>query len=451
MPAEREVLNVPEAPAPNGIPASSAVRADDFVFVGATSASDGHSGLADASRPHPGLPLSGVNPRRLEARVVYERLQACLEAGGSSLDRAVQVNQWVPTFHGAGARPASENRNAQLEHFYHWREAFEPYLRTRDEYIEVDRPASVAMPVDRVLATDDRVSVEMVGVTAASGIEKRSYEHEVHVPAGGYSIGIEAGPLLFTAGFIASDFEHGRHPDATINEWVWYGNQVASEVDNTLTQLRTSLEAGDARFEDTVKAILYVTPEAMRNLPVIEEVWRKHWPEDPPARAVVPVAGVGMRPLAIEIVLIIARREHGGDREVISTDRALPALGHAPQAIRSGPLLFVSGQLGRTREGAPAGHAAGDRAYPYLRRAVKEQVTLIQENAHAICGAAGTSFDRAVKANLFFTDFNELDAGLTAWGSGFGAGYPASGFFEVPLGLEEVPGCRVSADLTFAV
>src|ERR1700722_14225907 len=126
MAADREVLNVTDAPAPDGIPASSAVRADNFVFVGATSACDGHSGLADASRPDPGLPLSGVNPRRLEARVIYERLRACLEAGGSSPGGAVQVNQWVPTFHGVGARPASENRNAQLENFYHWRETVEP-------------------------------------------------------------------------------------------------------------------------------------------------------------------------------------------------------------------------------------------------------------------------------------------------------------------------------------
>ncbi len=449
-PAAREVLHVPGAELPDDIPASPAVLVEPFVFVGSTSASDGRTGLADDAQPESGLPLSGTSPQKIEMRKLYERLGACLEAGGSSFDRTIQINQWVASYHGEGEREPTENRNHDPAFFEHWREIVEPNLRTRDLNILEDRPASTCMPIDRLVCSDAHIEVEIVGVTKNSGIKKRAYEHDVHVPLGGYSIGIETGPWLFTAGFIATDFKSGLHPDARVSEHVWYGNQIAQEVDNVLGQLKVAVEAGHARWEDTVKAVLYVTPWAMRNLPAIEEVWRRHWPEDPPARAIVPVSGVGMRPLNIEVNLIVARPEQGGEREVIATDRALPALGHAPQAIKSGPLLFLSGQLGRDEHGAPGATAANDRTFPFLRRSVREQLQLIQENANAICEAAGTSLDETVKANLIFDDFQDLGVALPVWAKGFGNGYPASGFYEAPPGTREVPGCHVTADLTVA-
>lgn len=448
--AKRQVLEVPGAEPSEDLPTSPAVLVEPFVFVGSTSASDGRIGLADDAAPDPGLPLSGANPRKLEMRKIYERLGASLEAGGSSFDRTVQINQWVASYHGDVEREPTENRNHDEAFFEHWREIVEPNLRTRDANILDQRPASTCMPMDRLVCADSHMEVEIVGVTASSGIEKRAYEHDVHVPLGGYSIGIETGPWLFTAGFIATDFKSGLHPDARVSEFVWYGNQIAQEVDNVLEQLKVAVKAGRARWEDTVKAVLYVTPWAMRNLPAIEEIWRKHWPGDPPARAVVPVSGVGMRPLNIEINLIVARPDEGGEREVVETDRALPALGHAPQAVKSGPLLFLSSQLGRDEHGAPADSGASDRAFPFLAQSTKEQLRLIHHNANAICEAAGTSLDEAVKANLVFSDFKELGAALPVWATGFADGYPASGFYEGPPGTQEVPGCHVTADLTVA-
>lgn len=447
--ANRTIVSPPTVQLPTDIPASPAVAVGPFVFVGATGATDWRTGLAEEARPHPGLPLNGPNPFKLEARAVYQRLAACLRAGGSSLDRAVQINQWVPCYHGDVERDPAD-RPAQDLYFENWREVVEPVLRVRDEHIAQQRPASTFMPIDRLLPAGEHIEIEIVGVTEASGIEKRAYEHDVHVPLGGYSIGIETGPLLFTAGFIATDFSiGGLHPEARVPA-PWYGNQIANEVEVILSQLKTAVEAGGGRLENTVKAVLYLTPRGIRNLPAVEEVWRKYWPEDPPARAVVPVAGVGMKPLQVEINLIVARPEYGGEREVIRTDKALPALGYAAQAIKSGPLLFLSSQLGIREDGVPPMSEDSDRAFPFLRRSVREQISLIQENAHSICDAAGTALDQAVKANLIFSDFGDIPAALPAWATAFTDGFPASGFFEGPPHTQQVPRARVTADLTIA-
>ena len=64
--------------------------------------------------------------------------------------------------------------------------------------------------------------------------------------------------------------------------------------------------------------------------------------------------------------------------------------GYSP-AIRSGDLLFVSGQVGSRKDGSPE---------PDL----KEQVRLAFANLNAILAAAGCSFDDVVDTTVFMLD-----------------------------------------------
>ncbi len=191
---------------------------------------------------------------------------------------------------------------------------------------------------------------------------------------------------------------------------------------------------------------MYVTPFAMRNLPALNEAWRACWPDDPPARAIIPVTGVGLKGTNVEIMLIVARPGHGIEREVIRTEAAPPAPGHAAQGVKAGGLLFLSTQLGISA-GAPARR---DAAFPFLHRQVQDELRLVQEHTQSICEAAGTSIDQTVKSHLYFGDFADLAVALPVWGDAFTDGYPAGGFFETPPGTQEVPGCRVTADLIVA-
>lgn len=425
-----------------------AVAAGPFVFVGGTTAADWSEGLAEAARPSARFSIEEPDPVKLESREIYRRLRSCLEAGGSSLERAVQVNQWVPTYHGEVEREPAD-RDFHAAHFETWRAIVEPHLRTRDEFIPEPRPASAFLPVDRLLAADARVEVEMVGLRADSGIAKGAFTSDVHVPLGGYSIGIEAGSWLFTAGFIASDYRpdgaRGLHPDAAVPDFVWYGNAIAREVDVTLRHLRTAVEAGGAEWGDVVKAVVYLTPFGMANLPALEEVWRRWWPESPPARSIVPVSGMGVRPLNVEVMLIATRPGMGGDREVVRAPTAAPALGHAPQAIRSNEFLFLSSLV------AGAARRPTGRGYPHLRREIKSQVGRIHESAQLICEAAGTSIEETVKADLYFSDFNDVAAAMSVWAEAFSRGYPASSILETPPETPGLSGCRLVADLTVYV
>jgi enamine deaminase RidA (YjgF/YER057c/UK114 family) len=450
-PSARVALDVEGASFPDWYPSSSVVTAGPFAFTASMSATDFETGIVDEARASENLPYSSGHPVKLQVRETYRRLDAALKAAGSSLEQGVSINQWQPTFHGDVTRDDPLRDPYEL-YWEKWRYVAHSYIQGRNEFLLGDRPASCLMPVERLVAADSHIEVQLVSLLDSAGITKNAYEHDVHSPLGGYSVGMEAGPFLFSAGFIATDFQTGLHPNARVPEHIWYGNQVAAEVAETLRQIRITMEAAGGEWSDVAKVVLYLTPLGMRNLPAIEEVWEQNWPTSPPARAIVPVSGIGgVKHGNVEIYVIVSRPGYGGEREVITAPAALPALGHQPQAVKCGSLLFLSTQLGRTADGPAASAVAAKRGLPHARRHIVEQVKRIHEDVQAICEAAGTSIENTVKADVFLSDFADLPTFFSAWGEPFTAGAPASGFFEVPQGAQYVPGCDLSADLVVFV
>ena len=449
--AARTVYDVQGAAFPDWYPSSSVVSAGPFAFTASMSAIDFDAGIAAEARVDPGLPFTSGHPVKLQVRETYRRLGAALEAAGSSFEQSVSINQWQPTFHGDVIRD-EPTRDPYDRYWESWRYVAHSYIQGRNEFLLADRPASCLLPIERLVSAESHIEVQLVSLLDKSGITKRAYEHDIHSPLGGYSVGMEAGPFLFSAGFIATDFENGLHPNARVPAHIWYGNQVAAEVAETLRQIRITMEAAGGEWIDVAKVVLYLTPEGIRNLPAIEEVWRQNWPSDPPARAIVPVSGIGgVKHGNVEIYVIVARPGQGGEREAVVARRALPALGHQAQAIKCGSLLFLSTQLGRTAEGPSPTAQAARAGLPHARRHIAEQIKRIHEDVQAICEAAGTSIENTVKADLFISDFADLSTVFAAWPEPFTSGLPAAGFFEVPAGSQEIPACDLSADLVIYV
>ena len=447
----RKVFNVEGADFPDWYPSSSAVSAGPFAFSASMSATDFSKGIVDTALVDPAQPFTSGHPVKLQVRETYRRLGDALKAAGSSLEQGVSINQWQPTFHGDVVRDDSLRDPYDL-YWENWRYVAHSYIQGRNEFLLADRPASCLMPVERLMASDSHIEVQLVSLLEDAGIAKNAYEHDIHSPLGGYSVGMEAGPFLFSAGFIATDFETGLHPNARVPQHIWYGNQVAGEVDETLRQIKITMEAAGGEWSEVAKVVLYLTPLGMKNLPAVEEVWAKHWPTNPPARAIVPCSGIGgVKHGNVEIYVIVARKQHGGHREIITAPKALPAIGNESQAIKVGNLLFLSTQLGRTVNGPASSALAAKAGLPFAKRHIVEQVKLIHENVQAICEAAGTSIENTVKADVFLNDFADLPTFFSAWGEPFTDGKPASGFFETPTGFQAIPGCDLSADLVVYV
>ena len=83
-------------------------------------------------------------------------------------------------------------------------------------------------------------------------------------------------------------------------------------------------------------------------------------------------------------------------RETISSDAAPAAVGPYSQAIRSGDLLFCSGQISLDPS---SGELVKEDAAGQTRRCL--------ENLAAVCDAAGASLANAVRLTLYLTDIND--------------------------------------------
>jgi 2-iminobutanoate/2-iminopropanoate deaminase len=83
-------------------------------------------------------------------------------------------------------------------------------------------------------------------------------------------------------------------------------------------------------------------------------------------------------------------------RKVISTDRAPAAIGPYSQAVKSGNLIFVSGQV-------PVNPQTGE-----ITGGTKEQTRQVLENLDAVLLAAGASLAQVMKTTVFLKNLDDF-------------------------------------------
>jgi 2-iminobutanoate/2-iminopropanoate deaminase len=107
-------------------------------------------------------------------------------------------------------------------------------------------------------------------------------------------------------------------------------------------------------------------------------------------------------------------------RQAISTLSAPKAIGPYSQAIRTGSLLFVSGQV-------PIDPDTG-----YLVDGdIAAQTHRVFQNIAQILRAAGASFDQVVRTTVFLADMNDFAVVNEVYGTYFSAPEPARATVQV--------------------
>jgi reactive intermediate/imine deaminase len=107
-------------------------------------------------------------------------------------------------------------------------------------------------------------------------------------------------------------------------------------------------------------------------------------------------------------------------REIINTSAAPAAIGTYSQAVKTGNLVFLSGQI-------PLDPATGQ----LVGGDIEAEIRRVFDNLTAVAAAAGGTLDNAVKVNVYLTDLahfgkvNEIMAGY------FTKPYPARAAVQV--------------------
>ena len=107
-------------------------------------------------------------------------------------------------------------------------------------------------------------------------------------------------------------------------------------------------------------------------------------------------------------------------KHTVSTDKAPKAVGPYSQAINTGPLVFVSGQL-------PIDPATGT----LIDGDIQEQTRQVLQNIKQVLNAAGSSLDKIVKTTVFIKDMNNFSKMNQAYAEFFPDDPPARACVEV--------------------
>jgi 2-iminobutanoate/2-iminopropanoate deaminase len=125
------------------------------------------------------------------------------------------------------------------------------------------------------------------------------------------------------------------------------------------------------------------------------------------------------------------------DRQAITAEGAPAAVGPYSHAVRSGSLLFLSGQT-------PLDPATGK----LVEGTVGDQTRQCLQNLQAVCAAAGASLEQAVRCGIYVTDMGTFAEVNEVYASFFGDPQPA----RSTIGVAALPvGAQVEIDAIVAL
>jgi enamine deaminase RidA (YjgF/YER057c/UK114 family) len=410
----------------SGIRYAPGVRAGRWIFA------TGHKGTANFASGmspdvlRPGLPSWDSSRHRRESDRIFANLAQVLKAGGGDFRNIVRVDQ-----------------------YYTHHRAVEPYHAARRAALADHIPPSTSILQQRFLLAGQDIEVQMIAAAPGKEMTVRRVSakgHNIH-PSSGYSLALTAGDFVFIAGRLADSltFGEGIPAEARVPAGhLWKGTPIKLETEFIIKKkVEPALEAAGSSLENVVKCQVYLRdPE---DFAPFNEVWRHHFPKNPPATSLIPMATPGLNVADGRIEInTVALRNAGRTRGRVVDAGVMPAWAGYSQAVRAGDLLFISGLLAIDRNGLISA-ARHDPAQPYFGSSIQAQMDYLLGNAEKICRAAGTSLANIVRIQQFHTDLAEFYPAYQAWQRHLrGAHLPFSAV-EVPF--LPVPGCTVLLDL----
>jgi enamine deaminase RidA (YjgF/YER057c/UK114 family) len=294
------------------------------------------------------------------------------------------------------------------------------------------------MGVRRLLSPWARVAIDQIAMVPRDGLVRREVDlpPDVPQPVAKYSPALRAGDWVFLAGDLPTDF-HGdvgqsRHlgepsglaPEARINPYFWYGSSIEAQTEYLLSKLEGHPQDLDG----------------------IERVWRRWFPDTPPARVVIPYTGIAVQGARIEIALVLLADDSQLTIERIETSAAPEPFLHEPQAVRAGDLLFLSTQLPADGKGRVPDDLLRPPGFPHYGQPARRQLAWMLENAAAICEAGGTALANVCRRQTFHTDLADAPETMEEWSAQFPTNPPAALTAELG-GPLIAPGARLLLDL----
>jgi enamine deaminase RidA (YjgF/YER057c/UK114 family) len=211
-----------------------------------------------------------------------------------------------------------------------------------------------------------------------------------------------------------------------------------------LEKLSAIAKASGSSLAKAVKADVYIGHPS--DFAGMDKVWRRYFPNNPPARVVIPYMGMGQKGNRIEIALTLLTNDATIKAQTIKTSDAPKPLGHEPQAVKAGDLLFFSTQMAFDSTGNLADGMVRHPSFPWYGSPGQAQMRYMMKNIDAICKAANTNVANICRRVCFHSDFQWFAESIEEWASYFPGDKPASTTIRLG-GPFLVPGANTLLDL----
>jgi enamine deaminase RidA (YjgF/YER057c/UK114 family) len=409
-----------------GLYFSRAASAGSFVFLGGT-ACDASGGIASDAQVPPPYAVSPAAHVHYQTRYIFERYSDCLERLGSDIHQVLQVEQWIPhKLYADGYLTVSRGPG----------------------FMDRGRPASALLCTGDLVPERAVINPMGIAVIPGEGIGKEilpsqaDYHDRLTRPEfgavfkeeGPFNEVLTAGPYVFIVGDVvwpAGYTDNGvRVPDFN-----WWGSAIRNEAEFLLNRLEDYLARAGCTIADVVHTTVYLND--IEDLFELDQVWRRRFGDNPPARSVVPVRGLGIPrreapklrhadgAVQMEHLNVAFRNETLRPRTVIST--GAPTGLHQAEAIRAGELLWISSVM--------TGAASS----------TETQLDQLFDRLTLICETGGTTVKNLVRLRAFLTQPREAQLVYAALKRAVPSDPPTVAITLVPEPLPQ-PGCRVMLD-----
>lgn len=408
------------------MPYSPAIRAGNWVFIAGQIASDFQTGLAPevvAANSYLGNELS------LQAKFVLTNLANTISASGCDINKnMVRMWQWL----------VSEEPTAEaFARGDHWPGiSIKPYLNVRDEIVNSPAPPSSYLGVRELLCFGTQLEVDMICIDDANKPKLINAPRGTTAAVGGHAAGLRRGDWIFLGAENASDMDN--------SETQWDSDPVECQTAHILDKLSAIAGAAGSSLANAVKADVYIGHP--QDFAAMDRVWKKYFPKNPPARVVIPYMGMGARGSRVEVALTLLAKGGKTKATTIETSNAPKPLGHEPQAVKAGDLLFFSTQMAFDSSGNLAEGMVRHPSFPWYGSPGQAQMRYMMKNIAAICEAAGTTVDNICRRVCFHDDFQWFAESIEEWASYFPDDKPASTTIRLG-GPFVVPGANTLLDL----
>ena len=410
------------------MPYSPAIKAGNWVFIAGQIASDFQTGLA----PEVVAANSYLdNELSLQANFVLKNLANTIKASGCDVnEHMVRMWQWLVS-------------DAPTEGDFSWGDNWpeinlKPYLSVRDQIVKKPSPPSSYLGVRELLCLGTLLEVDMICLNDKNKPIKVRAPKGSTKTVGGHSVGTRRGDWVFLAAENASDLCE----DDDMMEW--QEDPVERQTDHILDKLSVHAKSANSSLAKAIKADVYIGHP--NDFAAMDRVWKRRFPNNPPARVVIPYMGMGTPGGRIEIALTLLTNRSKTKAQTIKTSDAPQPLGHEPQAVKAGDLLFFSTQMAFDSTGNLAEGMVRHPSFPWYGTPGQAQMRYMMKNINAICKAAGTTTDNICRRVCFHDDFQWFAESIEEWASYFPDDKPASTTIRLG-GPFVVPGANTLLDL----